>query len=99
MNILFMKERQEDTTHELLLRILAFLESFCKKNNTYPEFIKLSKRDLQRIKDYKKYNNTLINKDNCILGMKIITYSDYPYKKNKYNRRREEKEYEFARNR
>lgn len=99
MNTLFMKEREEDTTHELLLRILAFLESCCKQGKGYPKFIKLSKRDLQRIKEYKKYNNTLIDKDNCILGMKIITYDDYPSRKRKYNHRRGEKKYEFTRTR
>lgn len=71
MNVLFVKEKDGSTTNDLLCRILNYLTSYTKKNKSMPDYVKLSEKDVQRIKDY---NKTLIDDENRILGMKIITY-------------------------
>lgn len=90
MNILFVKEKEGSTTNDLLCRILNYLTSYTKENKSMPEYVKLSKKDLKRIIDY---NKTIVDEENKILGMKVITY-DYRDDNRKYNRSYKSRRYD-----
>lgn len=73
MNVLFVREKEGNTTNDVLCRILSYLEQYVKANGAMPDCVKLSKKDLKRIIDYDK---TIINENREILGMKVITYRE-----------------------
>lgn len=90
MEIIFVKEKKGNTVNDVLLRILKYLELYVEEYHRMPDLVKLSKKDLQRIRDY---NASLIDEENRILGMKITTFVERPIHNNKWRK------YEFRKNR
>lgn len=80
-NVLFITEKEWNTANDILCRILTYLEQYVKKNGFIPDFVKLTKQDLSKIKEY---NPNVINEENKILGMEIKEYKEkkYEFKRN-----------------
>ena len=85
---LFVKEKEGNTVNDVLCRILTYAEIYLRNNNCYPDFVELSQNDLNRIK---QYNKTLIDENDKILGMKIVTYKE---KKNEFQRRKRQNDFQ-----
>ena len=69
-NTLFLKEKEENTINDILIRIISYVENFVKAYNEMPYYIKMSNRDYKMIL---KYNKSLID-NNKILGMEIVKF-------------------------
>lgn len=67
-NTLYIKQIDDNTVVNILQRILVYTESYVHKNGRFPNFVQLSKRDYDMIKNYE----FSVIDENKILNMEII---------------------------